>query len=149
MQELGNANALHRARSHTARLLGAIVPCMYTKHAITWQCECIAPCPQAQSTASRSHIAVHALKACKTWQCECIAPCPQAHSPAFRSHGAVHAIAACKLGNANAQCECIAPCPQAYSTASRSYGAVHALKACQNLAMRVHCTVPAGTQHGS
>ena len=47
------------------------------------------------------------------------------------------------------QCKCTAPCQQARSTARESHSAVHALQACKTLAMQMHCTVPAGTQHGS
>ena len=57
----------------------------------TRQCECIATCPQAHSTACRSHSAVHALRHAKR-QCECIVPSPQAHSTASRSHSVVHAL---------------------------------------------------------
>ena len=67
------------------------------------------------------------------------------HSTARESHSAVHAFKACKTW----QCKCIAPCQQARSTARESHSAVHALKACKTLAMQLHCTVPAGTQHGS
>ena len=141
----------------------------------TWQCECNAPRSQAHSTASRNHNAVHALKACKLGNANAS---HRARKHTAQLLGAIvlcmHSGYA-KLGNAKAlyrACKhtarrlgaivrCMHPCTKhaklgnanALHHARRHTAWLHGatvLSCTENMhtAMRIHCTVPAGTHHG-
>jgi len=154
---LGNANALHLASRHTARLERATVLCMQSKHAALGNANALHRARQALSTAHGSHSACtpgvqhlamqmhytvpagtqHGSREPPCCACtqsmlnlamQCIAHrARQALSTVQRCHSAVHAHQACNTW----QCKCIAPCRHSHSTARESHSAVHVFKACK------------------
>jgi len=106
--------------------------------------QCIAPCPRGTQHGSREPQCCACTPRMQNlaMQMNCTVPAGTQHG--FReSHSAEHALEACKTW----QCKCIAPCQQARSTAPGSQCCA-CTPSMRNLAMQMHWTVPAGTQHG-
>ena len=142
--KLGNANALHRASRHAAQLERAIMLCMHSKHAnLAMQLHCTVPAGAQHGSREPQYCAC-------TPSMQNFGNANALYRASRHTAQLERAIVLCmhskhaKLGNANALHRASRHAAQLERAIVLCMHSKHA-----NLAMQLHCTVPAGTQHGS